>query len=131
MTKAFDKVWHKGLLFKLKSLGITNPLLAWIKSYLTDRKQCVVIDGQASEWSNIEAGVPQGLVLGPLLFLVYINDITTDLETDCFLYADDTSLIDVVDNINSSSAKLNSDLDKIGKWTRDWFVTINPSRQNR
>ena len=79
-------------------------------------------------WSNIEAGVPQGSVLGPLLFLVYINDITTDLESDCFLYADDTSLIDVVDNINSSSAKLNSDLDKIGKWTRDWFVTINPSK---
>ena len=54
MTKAFDKVWHKSLLFKLKSLGITNPLLAWIKSYLTDRKQRVVIDGQASEWSNIQ-----------------------------------------------------------------------------
>ena len=73
-------------------------------------------------WSTSRVSV------GTLLFLVYINDITTDLETDCFLYADDTSLIDVVDNINSSSAKLNSDLDKIGKWTRDWFVTINPSK---
>ena len=71
-TKAFDKVWHKGLLYKLQTLGLKDPLLSWFRSYLTDRKQRVVIDGQTSSWSNTEAGVPQGSVLGPLLFLIYI-----------------------------------------------------------
>jgi retron-type reverse transcriptase len=69
-TKAFDKVWHKGLLYKLQTLGLKDPLLSWFRSYLTDRKQRVVIDGQTSNWLNTEAGVPQGSVLGPLLFLI-------------------------------------------------------------
>ena len=69
ISKAFDKVWHKGLLYKLESLGVRDPLLKWIKSYLTGRKQRVIIDGQSSDWREIEAGVPQGSVLGPLLFL--------------------------------------------------------------
>ena len=69
ISKAFDKVWHKGLLYKLESLGVRDPVLKWIKSYLTGRKQRVIIDGQSSDWREIEAGVPQGSVLGPLLFL--------------------------------------------------------------
>ena len=69
ISKAFDKVWQKGLLYKLESLGVRDPLLKWIKSYLTGRKQRVIIDGQSSDWREIEAGVPQGSVLGPLLFL--------------------------------------------------------------
>ena len=92
ISKAFDKVWHKGLLCKLESVGVRDPLLSWFESYLTNRKQRVIIEGQSSEWKNINAGVPQGSVLGPLLFFIYINDITENLETDCFLYADDTSL---------------------------------------
>ena len=68
ISKAFDKVWHKGLLYKLESLGVRDPVLKWIKSYLTGRKQRVIIDGQSSDWREIEAGVPQGSVLGPLLF---------------------------------------------------------------
>ena len=73
-TKAFDKVWHdKGLLYKLQTLGLKDPLLSWFRSYLTDRKQRVVIDGQTSSWLNIEAGVPQGSVFRPLLFLYMLT----------------------------------------------------------
>lgn len=128
MSKAFDRVWHKGLLFKLESLGVRDPLLSWIRSYLTNRKQRVVIDGQSSNWREMEAGVPQGSVLGPLLFLVYINDIVANLQCNCFLYADDTSLFDIVDDPQCTAVRLNDDLESIRKWTRDWFVTINAGK---
>ena len=107
ISKAFDKVWHKGLLFKLERLGVRDPLLKWIKSYLTERKQCVLIDGQSSDWKEIDSGVPQGSVLGPLLFLIYINDITRDLQSNNFLYADDTSLLEIVDDPCLTADRLN------------------------
>ena len=69
ISKAFDKVWHRGILLKLERLGVRDPLLKWFRSYLIGRKQRVIIDGQSSDWRQIEAGVPQGSVLGPLLFL--------------------------------------------------------------
>jgi hypothetical protein len=81
-----------------------------------------------SDWKDVEARVPQGLVLGPLLFLVYINDITDNIQSTCFLYADDTSLFEIVEDPQLTSAKLNSDLTNISKWTRDWLVTIDPSK---
>ena len=68
ISKAFDKVWHKGLFRKLESLGVRDPLLKWTKSYLSERTQRVVIDGQSSDWMQIEAGIPQGSVLGPSAF---------------------------------------------------------------
>ena len=79
ISKAFDKVWHKGLLYKLYLSGISGPLLSWFNSYLQDRKQRVMINGQYSELSNINAGVPQGSVLGPLLFL-FFNDLTNEVQ---------------------------------------------------
>ena len=90
INKAFDKAWHIGLWYKLELIGIPDPLLGWFRSYLSDQKQQVVIEGQSSNWQSINAGVPQGSVLGPLLFFTYINDITENLQSDCFLYADDT-----------------------------------------
>ena len=129
ISKAFDKVWHEGLIYKLEALGVRDPLLRWIKSYLTNRKQRVMISGQCSDWKNVGDGVPQGSVLGPLLFLVYINDITSDLSSDCFLFADDTSLLEIVNETPEKSAvKLNNDLSTISKWSQQWLVTMNASK---
>ena len=90
--KAFDSVPHLRLLNKLQSYGISGKLLAWIKAFLTDRKQQVVLEGCYSEWTDVACGVPQGSVLGPLLFLVYVNDLPDVVQCDIKLFADDTKL---------------------------------------
>ena len=126
ISKAFDKVWHAGLLRKLEALGVQSPLLQWFESYLCNRKQRVVIEGQCSDWRTITSGVPQGSVLGPLLFLIYINDITDDLASLPLIYADDTTLLEIVDDPVVSAGRLNSDLHKISVWADKWLVTMNP-----
>ena len=93
ISKAFDRVWHNGLLFKLKSIGISGKLLNWFSNYLADRKQRVVINGNTSEFKLAEAGVPQGSILGPLLLLVYINDIVRELDCNVRIFADDTGFV--------------------------------------
>ena len=98
ISKAFDRVWHSGLLHKLKAAGVTGEVLNWFKNYLTDRKQRVVLPNATSDWTFIRAGVPQSSILGPLLFLLYINDIINDIGSDIRLFADDTSLFIIVDN---------------------------------
>ena len=127
-AKAFDKVWHAGLLFKLKQLGIEGSILYWIESYLSDRSQSVVINGSKSEILPLQAGVPQGSVLGPLLFLVYVNDINRDITSNISLFADDTSLFDIVHNPKLTAQKLNEDLAKLQVWAAKWQVTFNPSK---
>ena len=126
ISKAFDRVWHEGLLFKLKQLGISGTLLKWLESYLALRKQRVILDGCCSDGSYVEAGVPQGSILGPLLFLVYVNDLVTELECDPHLFADDTSLLDIFTNPLTSSLKINRDLERIYKWGRLRRVKFNP-----
>ena len=81
MSKAFDKVWHKGLAFKLKQNGISGKRSSTLTDFLNLRKQSVVLNGQLSSWSNIESGVPQGYIPGPLLFFIYINDLSEGLPT--------------------------------------------------
>ena len=126
LSKAFDKVWHAGLLRKLEALGIQSPLLQWFESYLRNRKQRVVIEGQCSDRRTINSGVPQGSVLGPLLFLIYINDITDNLASLPLIYADDTTLPEIVDDPAASAGRLNSLLNKIAMWADKWLVTMNP-----
>ncbi|MCG8049110.1 MAG: reverse transcriptase domain-containing protein [Candidatus Thiodiazotropha endolucinida] len=128
ISKAFDRVWHGGLIQKLKAAGITGTLIHWFTSYLENRKQRVVLSGTKSNWNFIKAGVPQGSILGPLLFLLYINDIVTEIGSNIRLFADDTSLYIVVDNPNTAAEVLNTDLDKISNWARSWLVKFNPSK---
>jgi hypothetical protein len=90
-SKAFDKVWHRGLLHKMKAYGITGNLVDWFSSYLKDRRQKVVIKNNSSTYCEISAGDPQGSVLDPLLFIIYINDIADKVVSLSRLFADNTS----------------------------------------
>ena len=103
ISKAFDRVWHDGLIYKLKRCGVSGELLPLIQSFLKDRKQRTVLNGQNSNWGDISAGVPQGSILGPLFFLVYINDLAAEVKCKVKLFADDTSLFTVVEDLNSAA----------------------------
>ena len=126
ISKAFDKVWHKELIFKLSQNGISGNLLDILSDFLSDRKQRVVLNGQKSTWENVNAGVPQGSILGPLLFLIYINDLSGDLSSKTKLFADDTSLFNVAHDINISANELNNDLKKFSNWAFQWKMSFNP-----
>ena len=126
MSKAFDKVWHDGLLFKLQRNGIEGQLLQLFKSYLSNRKQRVVIYGFESEWGLIEAGVPQGSVLGPLFFVIYINDLENGIISNVKFFVNDTSLFSIVTNPTLSAFELNSDLKVIENWASQWKMSFNP-----
>ena len=126
LSKAFDRVWHDGLLYKLKSNGTDGNLFKLIKSFLNNRCQRVVLNGQSSVWKSIAAGVPQGSVLGPLFFLIYINILPLGLTTNIKLFADDTSLFSVVNNASVSVSRLNNDLVKIRNWAFNWKMSFNP-----
>ena len=102
LSKAFYKVCHDGLIYKLKLLGISGSLLKLIQNYLDNRFQRVLLNGQTSEWKPVKGGLPQGSILGPLFFLVYINDICSNLSTNVKLFADDTSLFSIVNDANKS-----------------------------
>ena len=110
----------------MKQNGISGNLLNVITDFLYQRKQRVVLNGQHSSWTNIEAGVPQGSILGPLFFLIYINDLSDGLTSNPKLFADDTSLFSVIHNINSTANDLNSDLMKISNWAFQWKMRFNP-----
>ena len=126
LSKGFDRVWHDGLMYKLKNLGICGSFCRLIHSFLSDRRQRVVLSGQSSTWSHVKAGVPQGSILGLLLFLVYINDLPEGLTTSAKLCADDTSLFSVVHDSAPSPASFNYDLLKISQWAYKWKMIFNP-----
>ena len=131
ISKAFDRVWHDGLIFKLKRCGVSGNLLALIKSFLKDRRQRTALNGQSSSWGDISAGVPQASILGPLFFLVYINDLTEDLKCNVKLFADDTSLFTVVQDSDSAANDMNHDLELIRQWAHDWRMSFNPDPQKQ
>ena len=103
ISKAFDKVWHDGIVFQLTQNGMSGNLLQPLRNFLNERKQWVVLNGQFFSWKNVNAGVPQGSILGPLLFLIYINGLTEGFSSNAKLFADDTL----------SANNLNKDLERI------------------
>ena len=115
ITKAFDKVWREGIIFKLKQNGISGKLLSVLSDFLKDRKQRVTLNGQVYLWTGVNAGVPQGSILGPLLFLVYINDLADSLSSNVKLFADDITIFSVIHNLKVITTKVNVTIGLIRK----------------
>ena len=126
ISKAFDKVWHDGLIFKLKQNGVSGSLLMFFQNYLNNRKQRVVLNGSYSSYKTVESGVPQGSVLGPLLFLIYINDLERDVKSNIKFFADDTMLFSIVKDPAISANDLNHGLNTIHQWAQQWKMEFNP-----
>lgn len=123
--RAFDSVVHSKLCLKLHSLGVSGTLLNWIQSFLNGRFQAVRVANCTSKYHLVLSGVPQGSVLGPILFLIYINDIVDIFGKDLTakLYADDVKMYTVIDDIRCI-ASLQSDLDRLGRWADEWQLSI-------
>ena len=128
ISKAFDRVWHRGLLYKIKNFGIDGNFVKLIESFLSDRYQRVTINGQSSDWLPIKAGVPQGSILGPLLFLSYINDLPEGLHSNVKLFADDTAIFSSIDTPIETANELLQDLEKIKIWAIQWKMLFNPDQ---
>ena len=122
--KAFDKVPHQRLLLKLKAHGIGDSITDWIEQWLTDRRQRVVVDGEVSNWKSVLSGVPQGSVLGPILFLIYINDLDDSITSNVLKFADDTKLFRKV-STDDDKQHLQNDLDRLVKWSEKWQMLFN------
>ena len=124
ISKAFDKAEHKGLIYKLRQHGFTGNLLTLLTDLLTNRKQRLVLNSEHSSWEDIKKGVPQGSILGPLLFLVYINDLTEKLHANLKLFADDTCLFSNVTDKALSNSYLNDNLSEINDWAYKWKMNF-------
>ena len=127
-SKAFDTVPHQRLLGKLEHYGVKGNLLRWVEAFLVGRTQTVLVDGVRSREEDVLLGVPQGTVLGPLLFLLYINDLPSHVHADthCRLFADDCLLYRVADSI-SDQVQLQRDLRNLERWASDWGMVFNPT----
>ena len=134
LSKAFDTLDHDILLYKLKHYGFCNESLNLIESYLKDRYQYTDVDGTKSDHLNIKTGVPQGSILGPLLFIIYVNDLPN--ASNIFkttIYADDTTLSTTLcskNNNNHSAATINEHLNKISDWLKLNKLSLNAKKQN-
>ena len=126
--KAFDRVCLPGLLLKLKSAGLQGKALSWCESFLTGRRQQVRVGSEISPAEHLDAGVPQGAILSPLFFSIYINDIVKSADAEFNLFADDTSVYIADKSPASLQLRLQEVLDKLASWFKQWAVTINPTK---
>ena len=126
-SKAFDKVPHNGSLYKLFKCGFDDISLQWLKSFLEKRRQSVVLEGEHSHSVPVTSGVPQGSMLGPLMFLIFINDLPCYVKSRVRLFADDTVIYLTIKS-ESDCRQLQDDLHSLEKWESDWFMEFNPSK---
>ena len=122
--KAFDKVPHQQLLIKFKSHGMGESVVNWVRNWLSGSKQRVVVEGEESSWRPVISGVPQGSVLGPILFLIYINDLENEIGSNILKFADDTKMFRRVES-QEDRHKLQVDLNKLVKWAEKWQMLFN------
>ena len=126
-SKAFDKVPHQRLLLKLKSVGISGKLLVWIEQWLTGRKQSVVLNDVNSKWRPVLSGVPQGSVLGPILFIIYVNDMDNCVSSNISKFADDTKIFHKASS-SEDYDRLQNDLQRLIEWANLWQMEFNASK---
>ena len=126
-AKAFDTVAHQRLLLKLENLGIRGNVLNWIKGFISNRHQRVLLNGETSSWQPVISGVPQGSILGPLLFILYINDIGNNLKSPIKLFADDCVVYRRIVT-RSHCIELQVNLHTLYRWTQDWQLGLNKSK---
>ena len=119
-------MWHDGLIFKIRQNGVSGRLLKLFQNYLNNRKQRVVLNGFPADYSTVEPGVPKGSVLGPLLFLIYINDLERKIKSNVNFFADDAMLYSIVNDPVTSANDLNHDLKVINQWAYQWKMEFNP-----
>ena len=124
IQNAFDKVPHQSLLLKLKAHDICNDVINWIEKWLTHRRQRVIVDGGISSWTSVLSGVPQGSVLGPILFLIYITDLDDDISSKVLTFADDTKVFRKITK-DTDKQSLQDDIDKVVKWSEKWQMLFN------
>ena len=126
-AKAFDSVPHKRMIQKLQNYGVGGNLLRWLEAFISDRRQRVRVNGAFSEWASVTSGVPQGSVLGPTLFVIFVNDLPSDLDSGVRLFADDAK---VYSNVSTAlgCATLQGDLAKLERWSTDWLLKFNVSK---
>ncbi|XP_065663036.1 uncharacterized protein LOC136085640 [Hydra vulgaris] len=123
-AKAFDSIGHKKLLVKLDALGFKSKLLGWCQGFLKNRLQRVVIGDNTSEWEEVMSGILQGSVLGPLLFVAYINDISTKIKSSCKLFDDDTKILRAIIDENDI-IELQQDIDVLMELSNEWLIKFN------
>ena len=125
--KAFDKVPHKRLITKLQAYGISNQTCNWIKDFLNNRRQRVCVNGEASRWHPVTSGIPQGSVLGPTLFVLFINDLPSTVRSEAVLFADDTKLFRTIMNDRDIQV-VQEDLDRLVDWSDTWLLKFHPDK---
>lgn len=128
VSKAFDRVWHEALIYKLHNMGINLPMVQLIKNYLSKRTFQVKVNGELSKSVQVRAGVPQGSVLGPVLYNLYTADVPRTNYTMLAVYADDTAILAKSYKIEAAMKKIQTHLNKIDKWTKKWKIDINPNK---
>ena len=126
-TKAFDSVRHNRLICKLHNYGISGNLVLWIRNFLSHGRQQVLVNDTLSDWENVTSDVPHGSIFGPVLFIIYINDLPRDILALLFLFADDTKLLKKLISTTSHN-ELQDDINRLIEWSKKWELKFNTSK---